>query len=306
MANNRRTVFFLPCILAWAALAQTQDFSKVEIKTVSISDGLYVLTGVGGNVANIAVSAGSDGILIVDNEFAPLYGKVMDALGNISKQPLRFAINTHWHGDTIGCNELLKKAGVVIVASDNARKRLIAQRTNPVSDPRNPPLPDGYLPNVTFSDKMTFHFNGEDIELTHIGPGHTDADSIIYFRHANVMHTGDLFDTGRFPIIILDHGGSANGLIAAQEKIMKMVNADTKIVPGKGGPLASVKDIQEQHDMIVTVRDRVQSGIRAGKTLDQILASNLTAEWNEKLKIGRPPSDFVTLIYQELTGKAHG
>ena len=304
--NTLRVLFCVMGLQAWSASAQeraAQDFSKVEIKAVPVSAGLYTLTGVGGNIANVGVSVGKDGILIVDNEFAGLHGKLMDALGKLSQQPLRFAINTHWHGDTIGCNELLSKAGVVLVASDNARKRLIAQRTNPVADPRNPPLPDSYLPALTYSGNMTLHFNDEDIEITHISPGHTDADSVVYFRRANVLHTGDLFDTGRFPIIILDHGGSANGLIAAQERILRMVNSNTKILPGKGEPIATPRDIQEQHDMIVTVRDRIQKGIQAGKTLTEILASKPTAEWDERLKIGRGPGDFVTLIHQELTGK---
>jgi len=279
------------------------DFNKISIETVPISQGLYLLVAVGGNMGNVGVSVGSDGVLLVDDQFAPMYPKILEALGKLSKQPVRFVVNSHFHGDTIGSNELMAKAGAVIIAHDNARKRLIAQRSLAVPDPRNPAVPDGALPTLTFSDTLSFHFNGEEIDVIHIGPGHTDADSVVYFRKANVLHAGDLFDTGRYPIIILEHGGSANGLIAAQERILKMVNKDTKILPGKGGPITNMKDVQEQHDMIVTVRDRVLNGIRAGKTLEQVLASKPTAEFDDSLKIGRGPGDFVTLIYQELSKK---
>src|SRR5258707_5689074 len=286
---------------AWSAQAQPpQDASKVQIQTVPVTDGVYVLVGTGGN---IGVSIGSDGILLVDPQAAAVYGKVTEAVGKLSKQPIRFVLNSHMHADVMGGNDLMAKTGAVIVAHENVRKRLIAQRSNPVLDPRNPPVTDGALPTLTYTDRMTLHFNGDDIQILYLNPAHTDGDSVVYFRSANVLLTGDLFGTARYPFMTPEYGGSINGMIGAQEKILKLVNRDTQIIPGKGAPLTTQKEMQNLYDIAVTVRDRVLKGIRAGKTFEQISASKPTAEFDEKLTAGRGPDEFVKVLYQELSRK---
>jgi cyclase len=296
-----RFLWLMPVVLCVAAISRAQqqpDYDKVEIQAKQISSGFYVLFGAGGN---IGVSVGKEGILLVDNQYTPLYGKIMQALRRISDQPIRFVVNTHWHGDHIGGNEQMAKNGAVIVAHENVRTRLINQRSNPNADWRNPPMPDGTLPVVTYKDAMALHFNGEDVDILHVPLAHTDGDSFVYFRKQNVLHTGDLFGTGRYPVFIPDNGGSSQGIITALEAIMKAANADTKIVPGHGIGPVTVKEVQEQHDMLVTIRERILTGIRAGKTLAQIVASKPTAEFDEKNKLGRTPEEFVTLMHTDLT-----
>ncbi len=285
----------------WAAPAQQlPDFDKVVIKPVKVTEGIYILFGAGGN---IGVSVGSDGILLVDTQYTPLYGKIMEALRKISSQPIRFVVNTHWHGDHIGGNELMAKAGTIVVAHDDVRRRLINQRTNPKADFRNPPMPDGTLPVITYSDRMTLHFNGDDIEIFHVGPAHTDGDTVVYFRKANVLHTGDLLGSGRFPVYVTDNGGTIHGMIAGLDRILTVVNADTKIIPGHGEGPTDLKTVKQQRDLLVAVRDRVLTGIQEGKSLQQIIASKPTAEFESPKMEGRTPDEFVTMVYQDLSRK---
>jgi cyclase len=293
-----RLIAALVCLI-WIAQAQQQpDYDKVEIQAKQISSGFYVLFGAGGN---IGVSVGNDGILLVDNQYTPLYGKITAALKRISDRPIRFVVNTHWHGDHIGGNQQMAKNGTVIVAHDNVRTRLINQRSNPNADWRNPPMPDGTLPVVTYKDAMTLHFNDEEVDILHVDLAHTDGDSFVYFRKENILHTGDLFGTGRYPVFIPDNGGSTQGILTAMERIIKTANAATKIVPGHGIAPVTVKEVQEQHDMLAAIRDRILAGVRAGRTLEQIMASKPTAEFDDHNKAGRTAEEFVTLVYSDLT-----
>ena len=288
--------------LARAAQAQQQpDYDKVVIQTVQVSDGFYILVGAGGH---IGVSVGSDGILLVDNQYTPLYGKIIEALRKISSQPIRFVVNTHWHGDHIGGNEGMAKNGTVIVAHENVRARLIRQRSNPNTDWRNPPMPDGTLPVMTYSSSMTLHFNGNDVDVIHFPTAHTDGDSIVYFRQANILHAGDLFAADRYSSFIVDNGGTVDGMIAAMEGILKVAKPDTKIIPGHGVAPVTVKEVQAQRDAFVAIRDRVQTAIRAGQTLEQIIASQPTAEFDARNKAGRPPEEFLTMVYADLARKS--
>jgi cyclase len=289
----------------WSALAQPQqppDYEAVVINTIPLSNGIYVLTGAGGN---IGVLAGSEGLFVVDNQYPPLYRKIEAALTKISHQPVRYVVNTHWHGDHIGGNEFMVKNGALVLAHEEVRARLIRQRSNPNTDWRNPPVRDAVLPVVTYRSRLTLHFNGEDIELYHPGPSHTDGDTFVYFRKANVLHTGDLFGTGRFPVFIPDNGGSVNGMILAMEQLLQVANAETKIIPGHGVGPVSRKELQEQHDMLVVIRDRVLSAIRSGKTLEQVIALKPTAEFDSTNSAGtRSPNDFVFLVYGDLAKAA--
>jgi glyoxylase-like metal-dependent hydrolase (beta-lactamase superfamily II) len=278
------------------ARAQNIDFRAIEVQTVKVADGLYVLMG-GAAQGNIAVSAGSDGLLIVDSMYAPMHQKIMDALARISSQRIRYVVNTHLHGDHTAGNEAMANLGAVIISHENVRKRMAAQQ--------NGAAPAGALPVVTYTDSMTLHFNGEEIYIYHPAPAHTDGDSIIYFRHANVMHVGDVPSSLRYPNIGVNEGGSVDGMIAAARQVMKIANPDTKIIPGHLGPVVGFKEIQQQLDMFAAVRDRVVSAIRAGKTLEEVVASKPTADFDQGRMGGAiTPDRFVALVYTDLSRKA--
>jgi cyclase len=288
------TVLALICPIS-IARAQNIDFASIEIQTVKVVDGLYVLMG-GPAQGNIAVSVGSDGIFLVDSMYAPMHQKIMDALAKISHQPVRYVVDTHLHGDHTAGNEAMAKLGAVIISHDNMLKRMAA--------PQNNAPPAAALPVLTYSESMTLRFNGEEIFIYHPEPAHTDGDSIIYFRHANVMHVGDIPASLRYPNIGVNEGGSVDGMIAAGQQVMKIANADTKIIPGHLGPIVGFKEIQQQLDMFSVVRDRIATAIRAGRTLEEVVRSKPTADLDPgRLGGAITPDRFVTLVYTDLSRK---
>ncbi len=214
--------------LAAPALAQ-RDFSAVEVTAEAVVPDLYMLQGAGGN---IGLSVGTDGAFVIDDQFAPLAPKIMAAIEAIDDRPVEFLVNTHWHGDHTGGNEAFGAAGAHIVAHDNVRRRLKEGLKRATSETR--PAPEGALPVVTFSNEVSFYWNGLDIRVIHLANAHTDGDAIIHLRDANVIHTGDIYFNGGFPYIDLESGGSFDGLIAAQEKILSLSDDATKIIPGHG------------------------------------------------------------------------
>jgi cyclase len=225
-----------------------------------------------------------------------MHQKIIDALARISRQPIRYVVNTHLHGDHTGGNEAMARLGAAIISHENMRKRMAAQQNNPSP---------AALPIVTYSESVTLHFNGEEIYIYHPEPAHTDGDSIIYFRHANVMHVGDVPSSLRYPNIGVDDGGSVDGMIAAARQVMNIANADTKIIPGHLGPIVGFKEIQQQLEMFAVVRDRVANAIRAGKTMEQVVASKPTADFDQGRMGGAiTPDRFVTLVYTDLSRKA--
>jgi cyclase len=296
MSSGRRKRVGLLAALAmtcWcsAAAAQNIDFASVEVRTVKVAEGLYVLMG-GPAQGNVAVSVGSDGIFLVDSMYAPMHQKIMDALAAISRQPVRYVVNTHLHGDHTAGNEAMAKLGAVILSHENMRRRMAAPPIN---------APAAALPIVTYTDSMTLHFNGEEIDIYHPGPAHTDGDSIIYFRRANVMHVGDVPSSLRYPNIGVNDGGTVAGMTAAARQVMKVANAETKIIPGHLGPVVGFKEIQQQLEMFAVVRDRVLAAIRAGRTLEQVVASKPTADFDQGRLAGAiTPDRFVTLVYTDL------
>ena len=259
-------------------IAQQPDFSKVEIKATDLGHNTYMLEGQGGN---ITVAVGSDGIMMVDTQFAPLHDKIKAAIAKISPLPVKYVINTHYHGDHTGGNALFHKEGATIVAQDNIRVRLAAGTTNGLTGAKTPPLEADGLPTDTYQvGGKKIEFGGRVAEINHVINAHTDGDSWIYFPDANVLALGDTF-TRNYPNIDWANGGGIDGMILANARYLKAANDTTKIVPGHG-PLATKANLQEFHDMLVTARDRVRKLYDEGKTEQEVLAADPLAELSKK------------------------
>jgi cyclase len=284
-------------VTALPALAQPAP-DTVRVRVVPVAGGVHMLVGRGGN---IGVSAGEDGVFLVDDQYAPMTERIRAAVATISTRPIRFVLNTHWHGDHTGGNENLGRAGVLIVAHDNVRRRMSTEQFIEAINAREPASPKDALPVVTFTDAVTFHLNGDSIHAFHVPPAHTDGDAIVHFRGANVVHMGDVFFNGFYPFIDLSSGGSLEGVIAAADRVLAMADANTKIIPGHG-PLSDRAGLQAYRDMLATARDRVSAAIRAGKTLEQLKAerplADLDATWGRGFI---NPEFFLTSVYQSLT-----
>lgn len=258
----KKTLLLATILITSIACGQGR-FDKVEIKVQQVTENLYMLIGAGGN---IGISVGEDGVFMVDDQFAPLSDKIQAAIATISDKPVKFLMNTHFHGDHTGGNANFEANGAMIVAQENVRKRL-AEKGN-----------DG-LPVITFSDDATFYMNGNDIFLTHVHNAHTDGDALVYFAQSNVLHTGDTFFNGRFPYIDIKRGGSLAGDIAAAKKGLMIINDDTKVIPGHG-ELASRADYQNYHDMLVGIHKNISQAIENGKSEDESASDeSLTSQW---------------------------
>lgn len=255
-----------------AARAQGRDFSKVEIKVTPVAGKIFMLEGAGGN---IGVSAGADGLLIVDDQYAPLSDKIHAALKGLSDGKLKFILNTHWHGDHVGGNEIFG-AEAPIFAQTNVRKRMAVDQT--VFGEKVPASPAKALPVVTFDDALSIHFNGEEIQAIHFPNGHTDGDSVIFFTGSNVVHMGDEFFNGMFPFVDIGSGGSVEGLTKNIGKILDRLPADVKVIPGHG-PLSTKEGLAKFHRMLVETSRFVHEQLAAGKTVEQIKAAGFAAEW---------------------------
>jgi len=284
-------------ILAPCAFAQ-QDFEKVQITTTKVAEGVSMLSGAGGN---IGVSTGADGVFLVDDEWAPMTAKVKAAVAALSDKPIRFVLDTHWHDDHTGGNKDLGEAGVLIVAHDNVRTRMSTEQFIAAFNMKVPPAPPRALPVVTFDDSVTFHLNGDEVHAFHVAPAHTDGDAVVHFRRANVVHAGDIFFNGFYPFIDLSSGGSLRGMITASDRILSLANERTRIIPGHG-PLGDRAALQAYRDMLVSVRDRIQPMITAGKTSAQVLAAKPTHDLDEKWGKGfLKPDQFVEIAYASLS-----
>ena len=276
-------------------LAQ-QDFSKVEIKATKVAGNIYMLEGSGGN---IGVSVGADGILIVDDEFAPLAEKIKAALKSLGAGKLKFILNTHWHGDHTGSNAVFGPEAPII-AQTNVRKRL-AEGSN-VPNRTVAPAPKEALPVITFDQSVSVHFNGEEIRVIHFPKGHTDGDAVIFFTGSNVVHMGDDFFNGMFPFVDLDSGGDVDGYVKNVGEVIARLPADVKIIPGHG-PLANFDDLKRFHQMLLATTDIVRKKIAAGKTLDQIKTEGLPGEW-KTWGAGFVNTDrWITTIHRSFTKK---
>ena len=269
------------------------DFSKVEIKTTKLAGNFYTLDGQGGT---IGVLAGPDGVLMVDSQFAPLTEKIVAAIRTISDGPIRFMINTHVHPDHTGGNENLAKMGVAIIARDELRARL-AKGGN-----AGPP-PAASLPLITYHGGMTFHMNGEDVELIAIPVAHTDGDTMVYFPNANVIMTGDYYRSLGYPNIDRANGGSLKGMLEAFDTTINRANATTKIVPGHGAVVDKTA-VAAHRDMVIALRDKVAALVKQGKTQPEVLAAKLTADYDAKVpQPGTTGDRFIGQLYPELGGR---
>jgi glyoxylase-like metal-dependent hydrolase (beta-lactamase superfamily II) len=279
------------------------DFSKVQIKVTKVSGNIYMLEGEGGN---IAASVGEDGIVIVDDQFAPLAEKIQAALKDlkITDKPVRFVINTHYHGDHTGGNAPFANAGSTVIAQDNVRKRLETGGTGGNGGSikmQIPPAPKAALPVITFEHDVTVHLNGEDIRALHFPAGHTDGDAVIFFPENNVVHMGDDFVRYGFPYIDVASGGSVQGMIDAMEKASAMLPADVKVIPGHGA-LSNLDDVREFVKMLKETSAAVQKAINEHKTLDQMKQEKILEPWKKWSGDFIDSDKFIETLYNSLTG----
>jgi cyclase len=308
MLRIQWAAFATAILLAGAASAQQApaappppDFSKVEIKTTDLGDKVYMLEGQGGNMT---VAVADDGVIMVDGEFAPLHDKIKAAIATVTPLLIKYLINTHFHGDHTGGNELFAKDGAVIVADPNVKARLAAGTTNGLTGAKVPPAPEAALPTKTYTNSTKIVLKGRVADLKHIANAHTDGDTYIWFKTANVLSTGDTFTNGRYPNIDFANGGNIKGMIAATDVYVKLTNAKTRIVPGHG-PIADKAALMDYRTMLITARDRMAKLVKDGKSEDDVVAAkpfaDLDAKWAPTELAAK---NFIRVVYHSLADKA--
>jgi len=282
---------FIICLTLLPLLGLSAD---VEIKAVPVADQIYMLVGQGGN---IGLYVGEDGTFLIDDQFAPLTDKILDAIKSVGGQHPKFLINTHYHSDHTGGNENLGKGGTLIVSHDNVRERLISGAYIGAFKMKLSPVANAGLPVITFSKNIKFHLNGDTVIVKHVPHAHTDGDSVIYFQAANVIHAGDLFFNGFYPFIDVNHGGSLKGMIKGVDRVLKVADDQTKIISGHG-PLGDKKQLQEYREMLAVAYERLNSLKAQGKTAQEAVAAkplaDLEATWGKGIFTG---DRWIELIY---------
>jgi len=283
-----------------APVAAQANYDTVKVQTIPAGPGVYMLLGAGGN---IALSVGDDFAFLVDDQYAPLSEKILAAVKAVTSKPIRFLVNTHWHGDHSGGNENMNNAGVIIVAHDNVRTRMSSEQFIAAFNSKVPASPKGALPVVTFSQSVAFYNGGETIHVVHVPPAHTDGDALVHFVRGNTIHMGDNFFNGRYPFFDLSSGGSFEGVINAVNSAMPYVNDSTKVIPGHG-PLAGETELVAYRDVLVKVRDRVAALIKQGKTREQVIAAKPSAEWDATWGSGfMKPDVFLGMVFDSMKKK---
>ena len=295
-------------LLAGTALAQQPaatpppppDFTKVEIKTTDLGDNMYMLEGQGGN---ITVAVAKDGIIMVDGQYAALHDKIKAAIATVSNQPVKYLVNTHFHGDHVGGNEPFGKDGATVVSEVNVKNRLAAGTTNGLTGVKTPPASPAALPSKTYTGAFHIRLRGRVADLKHIENAHTDGDTYVWFKTANVLSTGDTFTNGRYPNIDFANGGNIKGMIAATDAYLKLTNAKTRIVPGHG-PLADRTVLSEYRAMLLTARDRMAKLVKDGKSEDDVVAAKPFADLDAKWAPTELASkNFIRVVYHSLADK---
>ena len=284
-------------LLVPLALSAQTNYDTVRIRPVKVTEQIYMLKGAGGN---IGVMIGKEGTLMIDNQFAPLSNKINGAIKSLDPGEIKFLINTHLHGDHSGGNENFYKMGSTLVAHDQVRERMMKESINTRQNRTNPPRDKEAWPAITFSDKLNFHLNEEDIVLHHFDLGHTDGDVIVQFKKANVVHTGDAFVRYAYPYIDISSGGSVNGFVSTLDKILLLIDDNTKVIPGHG-ELATKADVKKVRDAVADIRDQVVAALKKGKKTEDIPALGITdkydAEYGKGFVKGK---DFVLMMAENL------
>ena len=287
-----RNIIIVVLLFASCLTVTAQNFDTINIKTTKVAGSVYMLEGSGGN---IGVLVGNDGVILIDDQFAPLSEKIKKAIAAISDKQIRFIINTHFHGDHSDGNKIFGSEGSIIVAHENVRKRLSTDYLFEAFKQEQKAMSYEGLPKITFAESLTFNMNGETVQVIHIKNAHTDGDAAIYFKESNVLHTGDAFVRYGLPFIDDGGGGTIDGMIKGADQMLKMINDETKIIPGHG-QISNKKDLLDYKNKLQTIRNRIADGIKAGKTVDQIISSDPTKEF----KTGFDKVFFVQSVYKSL------
>jgi len=274
------------------------EFDQAQIITHKLTDNVYMLEGHGGNMG---ILVGDDGVFLIDDQFAPLTKKIKEAIAVISDKPIRFVFNTHWHFDHTGGNENLGEAGSIIVAHENVRKRLTEDQFIEFFKKKVPATQKAGLPIITFTENITFYLNGNTVEVFHVNPAHTDGDGVVYFKESNVIHLGDIYFEGMYPFIDLSSGGSAQGVIAALDQTIPLMDEETLVIPGHGSRSNKAKLIIYR-DMLKTISQKIIQLIKKGKTLEEIVAAKPTERFDAVFGNGMiSPEKFVGILFQDLS-----
>ena len=287
-------------LLALPAALFAQNFDTIQIRSQMLRPGIYMLTGSGGN---IGLSIGDDMAFVIDDQYGPLSSRILAHIATLTNKPVKFIVNTHWHGDHTGGNENMARSGAILVAHDNVRKRMSTEQFNALFNRRTPASPPAALPVITFSDSTSFHVNGETIVAFHVAPAHTDGDVVLHFTNADVVHMGDTFFTSGYPFVDLSSGGLVQGYIGAADRVLAMCGPNTVVIPGHGA-VSNCAGLRDWRNMIVTIRDRVQAAMKKGSTLEQIKAAGVSKEYDAKWGTGFiKPDVFAEMVCRSLGGK---
>ncbi|UCE24823.1 MAG: MBL fold metallo-hydrolase [Candidatus Zixiibacteriota bacterium] len=295
----RPLCFCLTLLVSLAASVSAQNATEVVISVEQIAENIYMLSGRGGNTA---VLVGGDGSFVIDHPNADVYEQIIARIDSLGGSPVRYLLNTHYHRDHTGGNELIKKAGALIIAHENVRNRQVAGNSIAYFEIQHPPLDEPWLPAITFDNSITFHFNGEPIEIFHPGQAHTDGDAVAYLKNANVVHVGDIFFNTVYPFMDLENGGNFDGLIAAIDKILGRINETTTVIPGHG-PVTDYTGFKAYRDMLATIVERVKTQLASGKSLQEIIAARPTSEFDRANEGFIPADDLVKFVYEDLTAR---
>ena len=294
-----RTSLCVLCLMIMVSLAYAQE--ALQLNVVNVTENITVIWDMGSG--NTAILTGEDGVFMIDTKIQELADQLIAKIAEISDQPIRFVVNTHWHYDHVGGNEKVVNTGATIIAHKNVRKSMSTEQRMDMFNTTVPPSPEVALPVMTFTENLTFYMNGEEVHVFHLGPGHTDGDAIVYFHNANVIQTGDLYFNGFYPYIGIEAGGSINTMIQVGNTLLEMIDDTTTIIPGHG-PIAKKAEYAEYVKMLTGIRDAIRPQIEAGKSLEEVIASKPTQAFDAKWGKGLfTPDQFTELVYTDLSRK---